>query len=226
MSALFSTARTARASCLAPQTRAMSMLLNRSLKVSDILEQHDEGYKQTVDKDDNLANAMHSMSEHSVGCVAVMDEGKVSGMLSERDVLSAVGGSAGVDPQTTNVGTVASMGHAASRFATPIYTARQCLSLMVENRWRHMPVVTTKTNDAEYLGMVSILDVVLLGMKPDIAPSTPAMDGSATLALQVRVVVSGACMHVVVHLRLPQLLPALPHARWQTTYQRTTLIVL
>jgi CBS domain-containing protein len=168
----------------------MSMLLNRSLKVSDMLElqgEHGRTTTQAVDVGDNLAAAIALMTAHNVGSVVVLDQGKVTGMLSERDVLRKVGGQ-GVDPQSASVGEVGSMGHAASRCATPIYTARQCLSLMAENRYRHMPVVSTKTSDgAEYLGMVSILDLVLQGMQTaaaGIAPSAPATGGSKERLLQ------------------------------------------
>jgi CBS domain-containing protein len=193
MSLLHRTAR--RFARLAPHARSMSMLLNRSLKVSEMLElqgQHDRTTTQAVDVGDNLTATIALMTAHNVGSVVVLAQGKVIGMLSERDVLCKVGGQ-GLDPQSATVGEVGSMGHAASRCVTPIYTARQCLSLMAENRYRHMPVVSSKaSDDAEYLGMVSILDLVLQGMHcADIVPSAPATDGSKAQLLQ-RAIVSDA----------------------------------
>lgn len=96
--------------------------------------------------------AIQLMSEREVGALPVIANGKLLGMLSERDYARKIilQGRSSRDTQvaeimTTRVITVA-----------PDDTVDECMRLMTANRVRHLPVV----EDGAVLGIVSIGDLV------------------------------------------------------------------
>jgi CBS domain-containing protein len=97
-------------------------------------------------------DALTMMAEHDIGALAVLEDGQLVGMFSERDYARKVilhGKSSRelrvADIMSTPVLTV-----------RPEDTVRDCMSLMTEQRVRHLPVVGT----SGVIGMVSIGDVV------------------------------------------------------------------
>ncbi|GIU95719.1 MAG: histidine kinase [Gaiellaceae bacterium] len=113
----------------------------------------------SVSEEATLAEAAARMMERGVGAVVVLDGERVSAILTERDVMSAVAagkdGSALVSewmtrhPETIEPGDT--MDHAAS--------------LMVHGGYRHLPVV----EEGRVVGIVSIRDV----MRVALADRTP-----------------------------------------------------
>ncbi len=105
----------------------------------------------TVTRDRSLVDAAHMMAERRVGAILVTEEGALIGILTERDVLRAVGanridGSVSdwmtLDPIT--VGSTATIGEAAM--------------MMVHGGFRHVPIV----DDGKLVGIVSIRDLLRL----------------------------------------------------------------
>jgi CBS domain-containing protein len=104
----------------------------------------------TVEPTLGLADAARQMHERNVGAVLVLTNGRVSGILTERDVLRAVatGELAGTrvgawmtrDPET--IGPDDSTAHAAS--------------VMIHGGFRHLPVI----DEGRPVGIVSIRDLV------------------------------------------------------------------
>jgi CBS domain-containing protein len=106
----------------------------------------------TVASGSTIAAAVDLLNRNKIGAVVVVDDGKVVGILSERDVVRHLGRDWAAlasrpvsDVMTRNVVSV-------SRFAT----VADVMERMTEKRIRHMPIV----ENGELVGIVSIGDVV------------------------------------------------------------------
>ena len=97
-------------------------------------------------------DALTVMAEHDIGAVAVLDDGRLVGMFSERDYARKVI----LHGKSSRELRVADIMTAPVRTVRPEDTVHDCMGLMTEHRIRHLPVV-----DAERaIGMVSIGDLV------------------------------------------------------------------
>jgi CBS domain-containing protein len=92
------------------------------------------------------------LAEMHIGAVLVTDNGRLVGILSERDVVRILAqqGAATLDMpasalMTPNPST-----------ASPDITVEQAMSLMTEGRFRHLPII----ENGQLAGLVSIGDVV------------------------------------------------------------------
>jgi CBS domain-containing protein len=119
--------------------------------VSSILK-HKGSDLWSVSPDASVYEAIEVMAEKRIGALLVLSEGKLAGVMSERDYARKVilRGRSSKDTRvheimTTRVITVG-----------PNHTVDECMNLMTENRIRHLPVV----DDERVLGVVSIGDVV------------------------------------------------------------------
>jgi CBS domain-containing protein len=99
-----------------------------------------------------LRQASVQMAARRVGAAVVHDpEGDGIGILTERDVLEALG--AGQDPDTERVGD-----HLTGElvFATPAWTLEQAAEAMVRGGFRHLVVL----EHGEVAGILSVRDIV------------------------------------------------------------------
>jgi CBS domain-containing protein len=103
----------------------------------------------TVSADASVMDAVHTMHEEHIGAVAVVDNGRLAGIFSERDLMYRVVRQRR-DPDLTRVGDV---------MTSPVITiqrsmtADDALRLMDEKQIRHLPVVNV---DGKLSGMLSI----------------------------------------------------------------------
>jgi CBS domain-containing protein len=97
--------------------------------------------KTTLDK------AAQAMIERRVGAAIVMDNDRVAGIVTERDLMRAVAN--GLVPWTTRVGECMTR---KPRTITPFTTVGAALSLMMAHGFRHLPVM----EDGELVGIVSM----------------------------------------------------------------------
>jgi CBS domain-containing protein len=105
-----------------------------------------------VGPDDAVYEALLKMAEHNIGAVVVLEQGRLAGILSERDYARKVilHGKTSRDTPVREIMTPRVV------CVNPSWTAHQCMALMTEQRVRHLPVL-----DGERLvGIVSIGDVV------------------------------------------------------------------
>jgi len=120
-------------------------------KVRELLE--DKGTEVwSVAPTDSVYDALALMAEKNIGAVVVMDQGRMSGILSERDFTREVV-LEGRDASDTQVGSIMS--------SPPVcvgldQTVEECMALMTDKRVRHLPVL----EDNQLVGLVSIGDVV------------------------------------------------------------------
>jgi CBS domain-containing protein len=91
------------------------------------------------------------MNEHKIGALVVIDQGRVAGMFTERDVLRLVAERR--DPAQTSVGDVMTTEVICCSPTTPVDEAK---SAMKNRRVRHLPVVG---EDERLLGVISIGDL-------------------------------------------------------------------
>jgi len=105
-----------------------------------------------LDPNVSMQEAVNLLVEKRIGCVPVIENGKVVGIFSERDVLRSVA-SGKVDSMQQPV---------SSAMTSPAVTitsdmgAMTALSLMTQRRIRHLPVL----DDGKLVGFVSIGDLV------------------------------------------------------------------
>ena len=105
-----------------------------------------------VRSSDTVLSAVRLLSEKRIGCVPVVDDGRVMGIFSERDLVHHVArdGAAVLEWPVREVMTAPAI---TTDDKTPVI---HCLSLMTKKRVRHLPVVV----DGTLVGLVSIGDLV------------------------------------------------------------------
>lgn len=107
----------------------------------------------TVSPTDTVLSAIVLMRERDIGAVMVVEHSKLIGIFTERDCLHKVS-SLCRNPQETLVSDVMTR---KVRFITTNMEVSQCLGLMTERFFRHLPVLDEEKN---ILGIVSIGDLV------------------------------------------------------------------
>jgi CBS domain-containing protein len=98
-----------------------------------------------------IADAVAEMNKHRIGCILVIDGGRIAGIFTERDVLRRVVG-AGVDPKTVRVADVMTKN---VHTIPPDTTVEQTMVLFAERQCRHIPVVDC----GRLKGLISIGDI-------------------------------------------------------------------
>ena len=98
-----------------------------------------------------IAEAVAEMNKKRIGCIVIMDSGQITGIFTERDVLSRVVG-ADLDPKTVRVADVMTKD---VHTIPPETTVEQTMELFAERRCRHIPVV----DKGQLKGLISIGDI-------------------------------------------------------------------
>lgn len=106
----------------------------------------------SIGPDDSVLDAIQRMAEHEVGALAVVDQGRLVGIVSERDYARKLilEGKSSKDTPVRDVMTARVI------YAQPHQSVEECMSIMNDNRIRHMPVME---ND-QMVGMLSLKDLV------------------------------------------------------------------
>jgi CBS domain-containing protein len=119
--------------------------------VDSILRQKPAGV-WTISPERSVFEAIHEMADKEVGALLVISDGKLLGIVSERDYARKVillGRSSKNTPveeiMTSEVVCV-----------SPAHTLDECMALMTKHHIRHLPVM----KDEQVVGVVSIGDVV------------------------------------------------------------------
>jgi len=107
---------------------------------------------ESVEPDARLSAAIKTLAERKIGAVLVMSQGRVEGILSERDIVRVLGerGAAALDEPVSAVMTrkVVSCKQAD--------TVAAIMEMMTSGKFRHLPVVENDT----VVGLISIGDIV------------------------------------------------------------------
>ena len=105
-----------------------------------------------IGPEDPVLEAIQLMADHHIGALAVLRNGELAGILSERDYARKVILMGRSSDETPAWQIMSSPVHSVS----PDGTLEECMRLMTEKRIRHLPVVET----GRVVGMISIGDLV------------------------------------------------------------------
>ena len=105
-----------------------------------------------LDPDQTVYDALQTMAQYDVGCLIVCEDSRLVGIFSERDYARKGILHGHVSKETL----VRDMMTSPVMFVTPEHTVDDCMNLMTQRRFRHLPVLE---ND-NVIGMVSIGDLV------------------------------------------------------------------
>jgi CBS domain-containing protein len=123
---------------------------------------------RTLCPEDTLSGAAKLMQEEAIGCVPIVDYGKLVGILTDRDIAIAA----------YDVGEALWRLRIADHMRAPVYTCQASDDIAVaartmrEHRVRRLPVVDQ--ND-KVVGMISLDDLVHASQQPVLDP-TPGMN--------------------------------------------------
>lgn len=121
------------------------------MKVSDILQKKGSAVF-SVSSNQSVLDALKLMSEKNIGAVPVIDDGKLTGILSERDYARKIilKGKASHDTPVKEIMTE-------NPFTIdPEDKLDACMAMMSDKKIRHLPVA----KDGQVVGMISVGDVV------------------------------------------------------------------
>jgi CBS domain-containing protein len=107
----------------------------------------------SIDAGKSVLEAARYMMEHNIGALPVMRNGELAGIFSERDIMNRVV-AVGRTPGSTSVAEVMS---ANPRTVPADETVEECLFIMREFGFRHLPIVEGK----ELKGLVSLRDILM-----------------------------------------------------------------
>ena len=121
------------------------------MNVATILKRKGSGVFTTT-SDKSLLDIAKLLQQHGIGCIVIVSDGKIAGIVSERDLLRAIGqaGPKVLDQPVSDF------------MAKTVITAREAdtvdhlMAEMTTRRFRHMPVVEKN----RLIGLVSIGDLV------------------------------------------------------------------
>ena len=105
----------------------------------------------SVAPEDTIGFAAEQMADRGVGAAVVLDYGRLIGILSERDILRAVAGRV-----HSSEARVREWMTGEPVTASPSTSPKDAARIMVEQGFRHLPVV----EDDQAVGIVSIRDVM------------------------------------------------------------------
>ena len=126
------------------------------MKITDtiacVLKHKPENRILSIAPEDSVYTALSQMAKYDVGALLVLSGRRLVGILSERDYARKVA-LMGHHSRETQVQEIMT---APVTSVTPQYTVDECLALMTQHHFRHLPVVER----GEVAGLVSIGDLV------------------------------------------------------------------
>lgn len=119
--------------------------------VSELLKTRPNTVRR-VDPDESVFNALQLLAQYEVGALIVMQGDTLAGIVSERDYTRKVA-LKGKNSRETKVADIMTR---QVQTVTPQTTTDECMALMSQNKFRHLPVVDGNA----VVGMISIRDIM------------------------------------------------------------------
>lgn len=106
----------------------------------------------SVNPNATVLEAIKVMAENNVGALLVMQDGKIAGIMSERDIVRKVDilGKTSANAKVSEIMTEKVL------YVNAIQPIEECMALMTEKRIRHLPVL----EGDQLIGVISIGDVL------------------------------------------------------------------
>lgn len=120
--------------------------------VAGLLQAKGNPRVQSIAPDDTVLEAIRRMAESNIGALAVMRDGAVAGMVTERDYARKVI----LMGRSSEHATVREIMTTEVLYVGPHQTSEECMALMTENRVRHLPVI----EGGRLIGLISMGDLV------------------------------------------------------------------
>ena len=120
--------------------------------VAEILKSMPDQTVHNIAPGASVYDALRLMADKNIGALLVVEEGKIVGILSERDYARKVVLMDRSSKQTA----VRDVMTSSVMYARPDQTNEECMALMTDNRLRHLPVI----DKGRLLGLVSMGDLV------------------------------------------------------------------
>ena len=116
----------------------------------------------TIEPDATIKDAVYHLNKHKIGCLIVMENTNIIGIISERDILSKLGTTDVKDEiHTTKIIEIMTpkenlvVGH-------PEYTVEYLMNVMNEKKIRHIPLVS---DEGKLVCLTSIRDIIRILLK-------------------------------------------------------------
>lgn len=120
--------------------------------IETLLKQKSFNKVLPLDPDQTVYEALQIMAQYDVGCLIVCRDGRLVGIFSERDYARKGILHGHMSKETL----VRDMMTSPVMFVTPEHTVDDCMNLMTQHHFRHLPVLERD----KVIGMVSIGDLV------------------------------------------------------------------
>jgi CBS domain-containing protein len=120
--------------------------------VAQILKSKRDKTVYTIAPTASVLEAVRLMAEKNIGGLLVLEGGNVVGVVTERDLVRK----AFVLAKSTQDTPVLEIMTSQVMYVGPERTSEECMALMTENRFRHLPVL----DQGKLAGLVSIGDLV------------------------------------------------------------------
>jgi CBS domain-containing protein len=120
--------------------------------IASILQHKTHKNVHSIAPGQTVFEALVIMAEHDIGALLVLDEGRLIGILSERDYARR-GSLMGRSARKTSVREIMT---APVLSVSPQNTAEDCMNMMTRRHFRHLPVI----DHGAIVGVVSIGDLV------------------------------------------------------------------
>lgn len=127
--------------------------VSEAVSLSDPLSALDLGSPIVISEESTVGEVITQLQKRSQGCVLVENNGKLSGILTERDILLKITGK-GLDLEKEQVGNFMTRSPESLMINDPVAYA---LNKMYVGGFRHVPLVDKQ---GAIVGLVSLIDIV------------------------------------------------------------------